>query len=103
MLQLEKETLIGSIPPLVTPFYQDSVDYDVYAKLVEFQIKNGSHGILVTGTTAEPSTLTVSERKKCVDVAVGEQRRKSGGFRQDALHPHTYSGSLRIAHTLWIA
>jgi len=76
MLQLEKETLIGSIPPLVTPFYQDSVDYDVYAKLVEFQIKNGSHGILVTGTTAEPSTLTVSERKKCVDVAVEAANKK---------------------------
>ena len=35
-----------------------------YADLVEFQIKNGSHGILVNGTTAEPSTLTVEERNR---------------------------------------
>ena len=51
------DALKGSIPPLITPFRNGEVDYDAYAKLVEFQIKNGSHGILVNGTTSEPSTL----------------------------------------------
>jgi 4-hydroxy-tetrahydrodipicolinate synthase len=37
---------------------------------VRFQIENGSHGILVNGTSAEPSTLTVEERNRLVDVAV---------------------------------
>jgi 4-hydroxy-tetrahydrodipicolinate synthase len=63
--------LRGSIPPLVTPFVHGEVDYDAYARLVEFQIANGSHGILVNGTTAEPSTLTLEERDRLVDVAVG--------------------------------
>jgi 4-hydroxy-tetrahydrodipicolinate synthase len=63
-------SLKGSIPPLVTPFRSGEVDYDAYAQLVEFQIKNGSHGILVNGTTAEPSTLTVQERNQLVDIAV---------------------------------
>jgi 4-hydroxy-tetrahydrodipicolinate synthase len=62
--------LKGSIPPLVTPFRDDEVDYDAYARLVEFQIRNGSHGILVNGTTAEPSTLTIEERNRLVDVCV---------------------------------
>ncbi len=62
--------LRGSIPPLVTPFHNGSVDYDVYARLVEFQVKNGSHGVLVNGTTAEPSSLSVQERNRVVDVAV---------------------------------
>ncbi len=62
--------LKGSIPPLITPFKDGAVDYDAYAGLVEFQIKNGSHGILVNGTTSEPSTLTVEERNKIVDVAM---------------------------------
>jgi 4-hydroxy-tetrahydrodipicolinate synthase len=62
--------LKGSIPPLITPFRNGEVDYDAYAGLVEFQVQQGSHGILVNGTTAEPSTLTVEERNRIVDVAI---------------------------------
>jgi 4-hydroxy-tetrahydrodipicolinate synthase len=58
------------MPPLVTPFRDGEVDYDAYARLVEFQIRNGSHGIVVTGTTAEPSTLSIEERNRLVDVSV---------------------------------
>ena len=64
------ERLRGSIPPLVTPIRNGAVDYDTYAELVEFQIKDGSHGILVNATTAEPSTLTIDERNRLVDIAV---------------------------------
>jgi 4-hydroxy-tetrahydrodipicolinate synthase len=66
--QLEK--LKGSIPPLITPFRDGEVDYEAFGRLVEFQVKNGSHGILVNGTTAEPSTLTVEERNRLVDLAI---------------------------------
>lgn len=62
--------LRGSIPPLVTPFTRGAVDYDRYAQLVNFQIEEGSHGILVNGTTAEPSTLTLDERNRLVTVAI---------------------------------
>jgi len=62
--------LRGSIPPLVTPFKNGAVDYDRYAELVDFQIEHGSHGILVNGTTAEPSTLTTEERNRLVSVAL---------------------------------
>ncbi len=64
------ERLKGSIPPLITPFKNGEVDYETYARLVEFQIENGSHGVLVNGTTSEPSTLTVEERNRTVDVAM---------------------------------
>ena len=60
----------GSIPPIITPFNNNQLDYQAYAGLVEFQINKGSHGILVNGTTAEPSTLTVAERNKTVDMAI---------------------------------
>jgi len=62
--------LKGSIPPVITPFRDNEVDYDAYANLVEFQAANGSHGVLVNGTTAEPSTLTTAERNRLVDVAM---------------------------------
>ncbi len=75
-MKLPKNFLKGSIPPLITPFRNGKVDYDAYAGLVEFQVKKGSHGILVTGTTSEPSTLTVEERCRCVDVAVEAARGK---------------------------
>ena len=64
------DRLKGSIPPLITPFKNGAVDYDAYAGLVEFQIAKGSHGVLVNGTTSEPSTLTVEERNNLVDTAV---------------------------------
>ena len=60
----------GSIPPLITPMQDGSIDFDAFARLIEFHIEEGSHGILVNGTSAEPSTLTVAERNELVDVAV---------------------------------
>ena len=53
MIRLDPGILTGSVPPLVTPFRDGKVDYDAYARLVEFQVKNGTHGILVNGTTGE--------------------------------------------------
>ena len=76
MMRLPQDVLKGSIPPLITPFRNGKVDHDAYAGLVEFQVKNGSHGILVNGTTSEPSTLTVVERNRTSDVAIEAARGK---------------------------
>jgi 4-hydroxy-tetrahydrodipicolinate synthase len=62
--------LRGSIPPIITPFRNGEVDYEAYAGLLEFQVAQGTHGILVNGTSSEPSTLTTAERNRLVDVAV---------------------------------
>jgi len=67
---MDLSRLKGSIPPLITPFRGGNVDYDAYAAMVEFQIREGSHGILVNGTTSEPASLTVEERNRIVDVAI---------------------------------
>ena len=70
MIELDEGFLKGSYPPLVTPFTDGRVDYDAYAKLVDWQIVEGSHGIVVNGTTSEPTTLTAEERMELVKVAV---------------------------------
>lgn len=70
MAQLTPKTLRGSITPLITPFHDDEVDYSTYARLVERNIQEGGHGVLVNGTTAEPSTLTVEERQRLLDTAI---------------------------------
>ncbi|HWM83327.1 MAG TPA: 4-hydroxy-tetrahydrodipicolinate synthase [Pseudolabrys sp.] len=69
-MPLPLERLKGSIPPLLTPFRDGAVDEDAYAQLVEMQIAQGSHGILVNGTTAEPATLTIEERNRLVTLAI---------------------------------
>jgi len=70
MIALKPEQLRGSIPPLVTPFKDGAVDVATFEALVERQIAEGSHGVLVTGTTGEPSTLTNVERIRLFEVAV---------------------------------
>ena len=67
---IDLDRIRGSIPPVITPFKNGEVDYEAYARLVQYQVDNGSHGVLVNGTTAEPSTLTVAERNKLVDTAI---------------------------------
>lgn len=70
MRPLPADFLVGSIPPLVTPFAGGKVDHESFAEMVRTQAAAGSHGVLVNGTTSEPSTLTVDERNRQVDVAV---------------------------------
>jgi 4-hydroxy-tetrahydrodipicolinate synthase len=59
----------GSIVPIVTPFKNGAVDYEALAALIDWHIENGSHGISVTGTTGEPTSLTFEERKQVVKTA----------------------------------
>jgi len=68
--------LKGSVPPVVTPLKAGAVDYERYARLIEFQIANGSSGVLVNGTSAEPSTLSVPERNRLVDTAIEAAHRR---------------------------
>jgi 4-hydroxy-tetrahydrodipicolinate synthase len=64
------DRLKGSFPPVITPFRNGDVDYESYARLISFQIEQGSHGVLVNGTTGEPATLSVEERNRLVDTAI---------------------------------
>jgi 4-hydroxy-tetrahydrodipicolinate synthase len=61
--------LKGSIPPLITPFRDGEVDYDCFEQLLEHQTNQRSHGVLINGTTSEPSTLTIDERNRLVTLA----------------------------------
>lgn len=77
MIGLPDGLLRGSYPPIVTPFAEDgSLDLDSYARLVDHQATAGSHGIVVNGTTAEPSTLTVDERKTLAEVGIDAAARR---------------------------
>jgi 4-hydroxy-tetrahydrodipicolinate synthase len=74
MIPLKETFLRGSYPPIVTPFRDGAVDYETYARLVERQVAEGSHGVVVNGTTGEPSTLTLEERIRLLEVAARTAR-----------------------------
>ncbi len=62
--------LKGSMPALVTPFKNGEVDMDALKKLVEWQIAEGSHGLVPVGTTGESPTLSHEEHEAVVEAVV---------------------------------
>ena len=56
---------------LITPFKEDeSVDYEALARLVDYQLQNGTDYLVVLGTTAETPTLTEEEKKNIINLVV---------------------------------
>ena len=68
--------LKGSIVALITPFKNDSLDEDTYRKLIDYHLKNGTNGVVPGGTTGESPTLSHSEHKKIIQIAVKECKGK---------------------------
>ena len=60
----------GSIPALVTPFRDGRVDEEAFASFVDWQIREGSSGLVPCGTTGESATMTIDEHNHVVDVCV---------------------------------
>jgi len=60
----------GSMVALVTPFKGDAVDQDAFQSLVDWQIRQGSHGLVPCGTTGESPTLSHQEHKRVVELAI---------------------------------
>ena len=66
----------GSITALITPFTTDgAIDWAAFDNFVEWQIQQGSHGVVPCGTTGESPTLTHEEHKqivkRCVEIVNG--------------------------------
>ena len=65
----------GSITALITPFKNGEVDAKAFQRLVEWQIDQGTHGLVPVGTTGESPTLTHEEHKQvielCIEAAAG--------------------------------
>jgi 4-hydroxy-tetrahydrodipicolinate synthase len=64
------DLLRGAYCPLVVPFRDGKIDFDAYGALIERQIAEGSHGLLVNATSGEPTMLSVAERGDLVEFAI---------------------------------
>ena len=61
----------GSYVALVTPFKDNmEVDFDAYARLIDYQIEQGTDGLVPCGCTGEAATLSHEEQKACIRFAV---------------------------------
>jgi 4-hydroxy-tetrahydrodipicolinate synthase len=60
----------GSITALVTPFRDGEIDWQAFEAFVDWQITEGSHGLVPVGTTGESPTLSHDEHKKVVETAI---------------------------------
>ena len=68
--------LKGSIVALITPFKDDNLDENTYRALIDYHLKNGTNGVVPGGTTGESPTLSHSEHKKIIEIAVNECKGK---------------------------
>jgi 4-hydroxy-tetrahydrodipicolinate synthase len=60
----------GSFTALITPFRQGQIDEPAFRRLVEWQISEGTHGLVPVGTTGESPTLSHAEHKHIVELTV---------------------------------
>lgn len=60
----------GSITALITPFKDGAIDWTAFESLIEHQIAQGSHGLVICGTTAESPTLSYEEHGRIVQRSV---------------------------------
>jgi len=67
----------GSNVALITPFKDNKLDEEAYIKLIHFQIKNGTNGLVPAGTTGESPTLSHEEHQKVIELCIKESKGKN--------------------------
>ncbi len=66
----------GSIVAIITPFKDGKIDEESLRELVEFQIENGTDGIVPCGTTGEASTLDYEEHDRVIQIVVQQTKKR---------------------------
>lgn len=66
----------GSITALVTPFRNGAVDEDAMARFVDWQIEQGTSGLVPVGTTGESPTVTHDEHRRVIEITIAAARKR---------------------------
>ena len=73
-MAFSRDRIRGSMPALITPMKDGAVDEAAFRKFVNWQIEQGSHGLVPAGTTGESATLSHDEHQRVVEICVEEAR-----------------------------
>jgi 4-hydroxy-tetrahydrodipicolinate synthase len=68
--RLRAPRLVGSTTALITPFKDDAIDEKSFQRLCEWQIAQGTKGLIAVGTTGESPTLSHDEHRRVIDLAI---------------------------------
>ena len=66
----------GSIVAIVTPFRDGKIDEQKLRDLIEFQLKNGTSGIVPCGTTGESATLSFEEHGRVIEITIEQVKKR---------------------------
>lgn len=66
----------GSFTALISPFRNGAFDEAAYEKIIEWQIAQGTNGLVPVGTTGESPTLTEEEHKRAIEICVETARKR---------------------------
>lgn len=66
----------GSIVAIVTPFKNNKIDEKKLRDLIDFQIKNGTSGIVPCGTTGESATLNFDEHESVIQITIDQVKKR---------------------------
>lgn len=67
---MKKIVFRGAATALITPFKDSKVDYESFARLIDYQINGGIDALVVCGTTGEPSTLDDNEHLSAMEFCI---------------------------------
>ena len=67
---MKKPIFEGMATAIITPITENGIDYEAFARFIDWQIEEGIDGLVVCGTTGESSTLTDAEHKEAIAFAV---------------------------------
>jgi len=88
----------GAMTALITPFKDGKLDEVAYEKLIRRQIKNNIDVVVPVGTTGESATLSHSEHKRCIEIAVYYNKPTQEGLYQ---HFKTIANAVDIPVVLY--
>jgi 4-hydroxy-tetrahydrodipicolinate synthase len=66
----------GAIVAIVTPFKKGAIDEERFRELIEFQIENGTRGIVPCGTTGESTTLSHEEHDRLIEITIDAVKKR---------------------------
>lgn len=67
---MKQPVFTGSGAAIITPFTNKEIDYPALARLLDFQLENGTDAIVVCGTTGEAAAMSYEERRRTIEFTV---------------------------------